>query len=364
MTEPLLSPIHERHVAQGAKFSEFGGWLMPLQYAGVVAEHNAVRSGVGVFDVSHLGKMRVSGPGAKEFVNSCLTNDLTRITPGQAQYTMLCNAAGGVIDDMIAYLFSDDEVFVIPNAANTAEVVSTLTAIAPEGITITNEHTAFAVIAIQGTKSDEVLAALALPVGQDYMSFVRASFGGAELTVCRTGYTGERGYELVVPADSAVALWDAVLAAGAEAGITCCGLGARDTLRTEMGYPLHGHDLSATISPVMANLNWAVGWNKPAFLGATALRNQRETKQGPLLRGLKATERAIPRPHMEVFSDGVAVGEVTSGTFSPTLGAGIALALLDRAINLGDVVEVAIRDRRLHFEVVKVPFLTPGVRES
>ncbi len=364
MTEPIHSPLHDRHVALGAKFSEFGGWLMPLQYAGVVAEHRAVRTSVGIFDVSHLGKMRITGPAAADFVNSCLTNDLRRIQPGQAQYTMLCNAAGGVIDDMIAYLFSDEEVFVIPNAANTAEVVKTLAEVAPEGVVVTNEHRDHAVIAVQGTNSDEVLAALNLPVGQDYMAFAKASWGGVELTVCRTGYTGERGYELVVPADAAGEIWDAVLAAGSEYDIAVCGLGARDTLRTEMGYPLHGHDLSPQISPVMANLNWAVGWDKPTFCGAEALREQRAAKTGRLLRGLKAAGRAIPRPEMVVFAGETEVGTITSGTFSPTLQAGIALVLLDRSIKLGDVVEVELRGRREPFEVVKPPFVSTGVRES
>lgn len=364
MTEPIQSPLHERHVQLGAKFSEFGGWLMPLQYAGVVAEHKSVRTSVGLFDVSHLGKMRITGPGAVDFVNTCLTNDLRRIEAGQAQYTMLCNADGGVIDDMIAYLFSEEEVFVIPNAANTTEVVAVISAAAPAEITVTNEHQDFAVIAVQGTHSDEVLTALGLPVGQDYMAFAVAEWGGTPLTVCRTGYTGERGYELVVPSGAAPTLWDAVLTAGQPFGIAPCGLGARDTLRTEMGYPLHGHDLSPAISPVMAAINWAVGWDKPFFIGADALRAQREAKDGPLLRGLRASGRAIPRPEMAVFAGSGQVGEITSGTFSPTLGAGVALALLERSVKLGDLVEVEVRGKRESFEVVKPPFVTPGVREA
>lgn len=364
MTEPLTSPLHDRHVALGAKFSEFGGWLMPLQYSGVVAEHRAVRSAVGVFDVSHLGKARVCGAGAAAFVNACLTNDLDRIGPGQAQYNLLCAADGGVVDDLIAYLISPEEVFLIPNAANTTTVVRLLSEAAPAGVEVVNEHTAHAVIAVQGTSSDEVLSALGLPVGQDYMSFATGAWGGSGLIVCRTGYTGERGYELVVPAEAAAPLWDAVLAAGAEYDILPCGLGARDTLRTEMGYPLHGHDLSPEISPVMANLGWAVGWNKPSFWGADALRAQREAKSGPLLRGLKALGRGIPRPHMRVQAGGADVGEVTSGTFSPTLGTGIALALLDRSVAVGHTVDVVVRDRLEPFEVVKPPFVTPGVRES
>lgn len=364
MTEPLHSPLHERHVALGAKFSEFGGWLMPLQYSGVVAEHRAVRSAVGIFDVSHLGKVRVVGSGAADFVNRCLSNDLRRIQPGQAQYTLLCNADGGVVDDMIAYLISADEVFLIPNAANCETVAELLTEAAPAGVRVVNEHRDHAVIAVQGTSSDETLAALGLPVGQDYMSFVSGRWGDTDLIVCRTGYTGERGYELVVPAASAGNLWDAVLAAGTEYDILPCGLGARDTLRTEMGYPLHGHDLSPQISPVMAGLIWAVGWDKDDFWGAAALRAQREAKSGPLLRGLKAAGRGIPRPHMPVQADGVVVGEVTSGTFSPTLGTGIALALLDRSVTVGRTVDVVVRDRLEPFDVVKPPFVEPGVREG
>ena len=248
MTDPLKSPLHERHEALGAKFSEFGGWLMPLQYSGVVAEHRAVRGAVGVFDVSHLGKVRVLGTGAADFVNSCLTNDLGRIQPGQAQYTLACNEDGGAIDDIFTYLISPDEVFLVPNAANNATVFGLLSAAAPAGIEVRNEHRDHAVIAVQGTSSDETLTALGLPVGHDYLTFLMAAYGGVDLIVCRTGYTGERGYELIVPASAAVQVWDAVLTAGREYDILPCGLGARDTLRTEMGYPLHGHELSLDIS--------------------------------------------------------------------------------------------------------------------
>ena len=364
MTEPLHSPLHDRHVALGAKFSEFGGWLMPLQYSGVVAEHRAVRTAVGIFDVSHLGKLRITGEGAADFVNQCITNDLGRITPGHAQYTLLCTEAGGVVDDLISYLISPEEVFLIPNAANTTTVGELLAAAAPSGVTVANEHRDHAVLAVQGTSSDETLAALGLPVDLEYLSFAEATWNGVDLIVCRTGYTGERGYELVVPAEAAGRVWDQVLAAGAEYDIMPCGLGARDTLRTEMGYPLHGHDLSPEISPVMANLNWAVGWDKPDFWGADALRAQRAAKSGPLSRGLKALGRGIPRPGMVVRRDGTDVGEVTSGTFSPTLGTGIALGLLDRSVTIGDQVDVVVRDRLEPFEVVKPPFVEPGVREA
>ena len=195
--------MHDRHEAAGAKFSEFGGWSMPLEYAGagVLAEHTAVRTAVGLFDVSHLGKIAVTGPGAADFVNRCLTADLGKIAPGQAQYTLICNDDGGVVDDLIAYLNGPDDVFLIPNAANCAEVARLLAAAAPAGVAVRDQHEAYAVFAVQGPHSDEVLEAVGLPVGHDYMSFVRAELTGVPLTVCRTGYTGERGYELVVPAD-------------------------------------------------------------------------------------------------------------------------------------------------------------------
>jgi aminomethyltransferase len=362
----LQSPLHDRHEALGAKFAEFGGWLMPLEYSGVLKEHAAVRDGVGVFDVSHLGKALVRGPGAADFVNACLTNDLGRIHPGKAQYTLCCNDEGGVIDDIIAYLRSDDEVFLIPNASNNTEVVARLAAAAPEGIDVVNQHRDFAVLAVQGTRSDEVLRALGLPVGHEYMSYATGSLAGSQFSVCRTGYTGERGYELVVPAEAAGEVWDELFRVGEEWGLTPAGLGARDTLRTEMGYALHGHELSPTISPVMAGVSWAVGWSKPEFWGKAALEAQREKADVEHIVGLKARGRGIPRPGMDVIDDdGLAVlGQVTSGTFSPTLRTGIGLALTDPIIRVGDTVLVDVRGRREAFDVVKPPFLQASTKES
>ena len=192
----LHSPLHDRHVALGAKLAEFSGWDMPLEYAGggVLAEHKAVREGVGLFDVSHLGKALVRGSGAADFVNACFTNDLARIGSGKAQYTLCCDEDGGTVDDLIAYLRSDFEVFLIPNAANTAAVVARLQAAAPDGIEVTDLHRDYAILAIQGPSSDEVLTALGLPVDHDYMSFADASIAGQEITVCRTGYTGAVSY--------------------------------------------------------------------------------------------------------------------------------------------------------------------------
>src|SRR4051794_11192754 len=252
------SPLHDRHAALGAKFAEFGGWEMPLEYpTGVLKEHAAVRTTVGIFDVSHLGKLDVRGPSAAAYLNRCLSNDLDRIAPGKAQYTLACDAAtGGVVDDLIAYLHAEDHVLLVPNAANSAEVQRRLEVALPDGVTITDQHESHAVLAVQGTKADEVLAALGLPTGHGYMSFEVAPFERDDVVVCRTGYTGERGYELVTGNAAAPALWDALLAAGEEHGILPCGLGARDTLRTEMGYPLHGQDISLEVTPNQARLGW------------------------------------------------------------------------------------------------------------
>ncbi len=369
MTDAALktSPLHDRHVALGAKMADFGGWEMPIEYpgGGVVREHSAVRTTVGVFDVSHLGKATVRGPGAAAYVNSCLTNDLGRIQVGKAQYTMCCDEQGGVVDDLIAYLRSDDDVFLIPNAANTATVVELLAAQAPRGIEVENLHDRYGVIAVQGTRSDEVLEALGLPAGHEYMSFVESEWQGQPVVVCRTGYTGERGYELVPPWGAAPTLWDALLEAAEPFGGLPCGLGARDTLRTEMGYPLHGNDLSRDITPVMAGAAWAVGWDKPQFWGKEALVAERAAKTSRLMRGLLVTGRGIPRSHCTVAdAAGTSVGEVTSGTFSPTLKQGIALALLDRSVALGDDVVIDVRGREVPARVVKPPFVEVTVREA
>ncbi|MGL4743638.1 MAG: glycine cleavage system aminomethyltransferase GcvT [Dermatophilaceae bacterium] len=361
------SPLHDRHLALRAKLADFGGWEMPIEYpgGGVVAEHTAVRERVGLFDVSHLGKARVSGPGAAEFVNSCLTNDLGRIGPGQAQYSMCCTPTGGVVDDLIQYLRSDDDVFLVPNAANTAQVVDLLAAAAPAGVTVENLHHAYGVLAVQGPRSDEVLTSLGLPVEHDYMSFVETQWHGQPVIVCRTGYTGERGYEVIPTWDAAGSLWDSLAVVVAERDGLPVGLGARDTLRTEMGYPLHGNDLSLDITPVMARAAWAVGWEKPGFWGKEALATERAAKESRLIRGLLVTGRGVPRPHCAVADDtGQVVGEVTSGTFSPTLRQGIALAMLDRSVGVGQQVVVDVRGRPVPATVTAPPFVRPEVRSS
>ena len=292
-----ISPLNEKHLALNAKMADFGGWMMPIEYpgAGVLAEHAAVRERVGIFDVSHLGKASVKGPGALAFLNRCLTNDLTKIENGSAQYTLLCTPTGGVVDDLIAYRNSEEDFFLVPNASNTSDVVAVLQKEAPAEITVTNLHMDYAVLAVQGPLAPKVLETLGISTDIDYMAFDHVSIAGADVILCRTGYTGELGYELLPLVKDAVAVWDALVSAIEPLDGLVCGLGARDTLRTEMGYPLHGHELSLEITPVQAGANWAVGWKKEIFRGSDALRKERDNGPVRVLRGLQSKDRGIPR---------------------------------------------------------------------
>ena len=345
--------------------ADFGGWLMPIEYpgAGVLAEHTAVRERVGLFDVSHLGKASVIGSGALDFLNTQTTNDINRITDGQAQYTMLCNPDGGVVDDLIVYRNSADDLFLIPNASNTSEVVSIIAASAPAGIAVKNLHNDYAVLALQGPKAFAVIESLGVTPTMDYMAFSHVTIAGCDVILCRTGYTGEHGYELVPRWSDAAKVWDALVSAMAPFDGVICGLGARDTLRTEMGYPLHGHELSLEITPVQAGATWAVGWKKENFRGSDALRSEKESGPRRLLRGLQSTDRGIPRAGMEVkSSSGEVIGMVTSGTFSPSLKKGIALALLSPELGIGDSVVVDVRGRDSVATVVALPMVESHVR--
>ncbi|MFP5072568.1 glycine cleavage system aminomethyltransferase GcvT [Pseudonocardia nantongensis] len=375
MTDDLQpSPLHDRHVALDATLGEFGGWSMPISYpAGTVAEHTTVRETAGLFDVSHLGTVPIAGPGAAAHLNTCLTNDIGRIGPGRAQYTLACAEDGGVLDDMIVYMASDDDLLLVPNAANSTRIVSMLSERAPAGVTITDRHRELAVLALQGPRSAEALAAALGEAADavadlDYMAFVDLEGGlsAGGIRVCRSGYTGEHGYEVVLEAAAAPAMWDALLAATREVGGGPCGLAARDTLRTEMSLPLHGNELSGQITPVQAGSAWAVGWDKPAFWGREALTAEREAGPRRRLRSLKATGRGVPRPGMTVLDGegGNPVGTVTSGTFSPTLKTGIALALIDTdpKVSPGDALVVDVRGRSLPVEVVKPPMVPSRVR--
>ena len=357
------SPLDSKHKALGAKMADFGGWEMPIEYpgGGVLAEHDAVRNRVGIFDVSHLGKISVKGPGAKDYINSILTNDLDLIQDGEAQYNLLCNDKGGVIDDIIAYRNSVDDIFLVPNAANCSKVYEVLTKSAPAELKIVNQHEEYAVIAIQGPRSKSLLESLGIKLDIDYMSFTHGAIDGCEVIVCRTGYSGEHGYEVLPKWTEAPKVWDAIVSKLGDGLV--CGLGARDTLRTEMGYPLHGHELSLEISPVEASANWAIGWKKESFIGSDALLNQKNGAVSRKSMALKSLDRGIPRAGMTVKkADGTIVGEVTSGTFSPTLKHGIALALINGDVHIGTQLMIDVRGRDSACEVVKLPFVPSHVR--
>jgi len=345
--------------------ADFGGWLMPIEYpgAGVLAEHTAVRERVGLFDVSHLGKASVVGDGALEYLNAMFTNDLNRIVDSKAQYTLLCNPDGGVVDDLIAYRNTDSDFFLIPNASNTSDVVRVLNENVPTGITVTNLHEKFAVLALQGPRAVEVIRSLGINPTMDYMAFAHVSIAGCDVILCRTGYTGEHGYELVPQWSDASVVWDALVEAMKPFGGLICGLGARDTLRTEMGYPLHGHELSLEISPVQASAGWAIGWKKESFRGSDVLQSQREAGTVRTLKALKSNDRGIPRAGMSVKrADGKEIGVVTSGTFSPSLKVGIALALLDPEYAVGDAVIIDVRGRESSATINSLPFVPSHVR--
>lgn len=349
----------------GAKFAPFGGWQMPLEYtgSGVLAEHNATREAIGLFDVSHLGTATLIGENAAEQLNKVLTNDINRIKPGQAQYSTLLSEDGTVVDDLIVYLRSKDEVLIIPNASNATKVLEIIKSNISKDIEIKNLHQDIAIIAIQGPKSFELATDLGLPTDMQYMAFKDVSFMGQPITICRTGYTGEKGFELLIPAPAAINIWDEIISKGQKYGAKAVGLGARDTLRTEMGYPLHGQDISLNISPLEAGLSWAINLEKSHFLGKDALLKEKANGIKRKLVGIKALDRAIPRSHMRVLDvDKKDIGEITSGTFSPTLKSGIALALVDSKIEINDKVFVDVRGNSLEFVVTKPPFVESKVR--
>ena len=348
-----------------AKVADFGGWLMPIEYpqSGVIAEYSSVRERVGIFDVSHLGKISVKGDGALVFLNQMVTNDLNRITDGQAQYTLLCNENGGVVDDLIIYRNSDTDFFLVPNAANTASVFEILKAEATTNLIIENLHEKFAVIALQGPKSFELLNSIGIDTNIDYMQFLKTEIGGVKVNLCRTGYTGELGFEIIPAWSEAGKVWDILVENVNKFNGLVCGLGARDLLRTEMGYPLHGHELSLDISPVEAAAGWAVGWGKEVFRGRTTLLNQKEKGTKLKLKALLSIGRGIPRKDMQVKNvTGEVIGYVTSGTFSPSLKKGIGLALINSDSKKGDKVLIDIRGLDAEFEVVQLPLVPSKVK--
>jgi aminomethyltransferase len=348
VTEDLhRSPLYDAHKALGAKLVPFGGWEMPLQYpSGTLAEHRACRSAAVAFDVSHLGTVRVEGADAFDRLQAALTNDLNKIGPGRAQYTHLLDEAdASVLDDIIVWWVDDQRVDVMPNASNTSRV---LAAIGGEDVTPTR-----AVIAVQGPAARRALAAVyprAAAVGRFKVESMDVD--GAAWVVAGTGYTGENGVELAVPADAAPAVWDRIVGAG----IVPAGLGARDTLRLEAGLPLHGHELGPGITPLQAGLGWVVAWDKGDFRGRAPLAAEKERGVARRLRGFVVEGRRPPRADCAVLVDGRAVGEITSGNFSPTLERGIALGFVPPEVTEGDQVSIDIRGTAVPAQVVRTPF--------
>ena len=346
------SPLDAAHRALGAKLTEFGGWEMPLSYpAGTIAEHLACRRAAAVFDVSHLGTVRVTGADAVDRLQAAFTNDLRRIGPGRAQYTHLLDPDdASVLDDIIVWWVDGDRLDVMPNASNTERVREALGVGADTDVT--DER---AVLAVQGPAARERLAAV-FPDAAAVERFAVAQlpWDGAEVVVAGTGYTGEDGVEIAVPAAEAARLWEAVVGAGIEPA----GLGARDTLRLEAGLPLHGHELGPGITPLQAGLGWVVRWDKGDFRGRAPLEAEKEAGPRRRLRGITTEGRRPPRAGYRVLADGAAVGEVTSGGFSPILEHGIALALLAPDVEPGTKVEVEVREgQSLGGQVVKPPFV-------
>jgi aminomethyltransferase len=351
------SLLDAEHRALGARMVPFGGWDMPLQYQGVLEEHRACRSRAVVFDVSHLGSVAVRGAGAFAALQALLTNDLERIAPGRAQYTHLLDDDGSVVDDIIVWWVDDGDFVVIPNASNTAPALDALAAAAsasPGGATVTDVTGERALLAVQGPDARSLLFAVAPDAAAvEHFGVARFTFAGTECLVGGTGYTGEDGVELYVPAAAAVELWRALIAAG----IPPAGLGARDTLRLEMGYPLHGHELGPGITPLQAGLGWVVGWDKGDFPGRAALAAERERGIARRLRGILMADRQIPRAGYQVLAGGEKVGEMVSGNFSPMLERGIGLAFVLPGVADGTEIAVDIRGRLAAGQIVKPPFV-------
>ncbi|MEZ5381168.1 MAG: glycine cleavage system aminomethyltransferase GcvT [Microthrixaceae bacterium] len=360
------SPLNAQHVALGAKLAPFGGWNMPLSYPdGTLAEHRSCRQAAAVFDVSHLGTVRVEGPGAFDRLQAAFTNDLAKIGPGRAQYTHLLGDDASVLDDIIVWWVDPERFDVMPNASNTDDVLAALGAgdsgTGGSGAADVRDVTeGRAVLAVQGPKARQLLEAVlpeAAAVGRFRVAPQRTGALGdapVDLVVAGTGYTGEDGVEIAVPAEHAPALWDAVVAAG----VHPAGLAARDTLRLEAGLPLHGSELGPGMTPLNARLGWVIAWDKPVgFPGRQALEAQRASGPTEVLWGLRTDSRRPPRAGQAVMRDGRTVGRVTSGNFSPVLGVGIALALLQSGMGPGDQVTIDQRGTEVPADVVKPPFV-------
>jgi len=358
------TPLNQVHRDLGARMVDFGGWDMPVQYAGVIEEHLAVREKAGLFDVSHMGEVEVRGANALKYIQHLTTNDATKLVDGQVQYSAMCYPEGGVVDDVTLYRFGAEKFMFCVNAANIdkdfAWMQQVLTESGLADVTLTNRSNEFAQIALQGPKAEEILSQLTDIALSElvYYHFCEGVVADVEMIVSRTGYTGEDGFEIYLPAAEAVAVWNKLMAAGAPLGLQPIGLGARDTLRLEKGYALYGHELSKEITPLEAGLGWITKLDTDDFVGKAALVAQKASGLPRRRVGLLMQERGIPREEYKLFSGDREVGVVTSGTMSPSLKVGVALALVEPgSAALDTELEVAVRNRRMRAKVVKPPFV-------
>lgn len=352
------TPLYERHEQLGGKIVPFAGYLLPVQYQGVIAEHNAVRTAAGLFDVSHMGEAMLTGPDALKNLNLWLTNDYTDLEDGRVRYSPMCNERGGVVDDLLVYRYNSQKYLIVINASNRFKDVEWMQAHLVGDAKLTDISDGCAEIALQGPASRDIMKALEpeLKLPAKYYSFIpEATVCGVRCLISRTGYTGEAGYELYCATGDAVKLWDALLEGGREFGLVPCGLGARDTLRLEAGMPLYGHEMDDDISPRETGLGSFVKMDKPDFIGRQAMIERGEPKVTRV--GLKMIGRGIAREHLPVFRDGVQVGHTTSGTHCPFINYAAAMALVDLSCaEVGTVLEVEVRGRRIQCEVVPLPF--------
>lgn len=363
MTDPRYTPLRERHEALGASFTDFGGWAMPVRYSSDLAEHHAVRTAAGLFDISHMAEFFVDGPDAADYLDFALAGRLSAMRVGKAKYSLVLADSGGIVDDVIVYRLGDERFLVVANAGNREPVAAAL-AVRAEGraVQVSDATDDYALIAVQGPAARAVLDATSRlgeysePLDDlKYYAAVAASFDGHPVLVARTGYTGEDGYELLIPNGSAGELWDALLAAGAPLGLVPAGLAARDTLRLEAGMPLYGHELSLDIVPAQAGLGRAVATDKEDFVGRAGLEGT--DPEAPVLVGLVSEGRRAGRAGYGVFDGESAVGEVTSGALSPTLGHPIAMAFVPPALSApGTVLTIDVRGTRIPATVTALPF--------
>ncbi|MBM4254318.1 MAG: glycine cleavage system aminomethyltransferase GcvT [Deltaproteobacteria bacterium] len=360
---PKRTPLYDTHRSLGARVIEFGGWDMPVQYSGILAEHHAVRTKAGLFDLSHMGEIEVSGPHALEALQELVVTDVARVQLGQAQYALMCYPDGGIVDDIIIYRQAEDRFFVCVNAANIDKDFAWMTEHNRLKAVMVDHSDEYALIAVQGPMAVAIvqrLTSLNLAQIKRYW-FAMGEVAGVQALVARTGYTGEDGFELFVAADQAVKVWNACLEAGQSDGLLPIGLGARDTLRLEAAYMLYGNDIDAQTTPLEAGLQRLVRFEKPAFLGRDALSQQQSTGIGKQFVGLSMDEAGIPRHGYSLWHDGQRVGVVTSGTQSPSLGVGIALGYVPPAgAAVGTSLTVEIRGRQVRAHIVTRPFYRKG----